>query len=90
VTYQVELTRTARRALAETLPEKVVHVVVEFMRGPLAENPHRVSKPLEEPLEGLRSARRGPYRVIFSIDEQSRVVLVRQIANRDDVYRPAP
>ena len=86
--YHVRLTRTARRSVAETLPEKVVHVVVEFMRGPLAEDPYRVSKALEGPLDGLRSARRGPYRIVFSIDDPSRTVLVRQIAHRDDVYRP--
>jgi mRNA interferase RelE/StbE len=89
VTYQIRLTPGARRALTGTLPEKIVHAVVEFLQGPLAENPIRVSKALEEPLDGLRSARRGPYRVIFSIDERSRVVLIRQIAHRDDAYRPS-
>jgi len=89
LTYEIRLTRPARRALAETLPEKIVHVVVEFMQGPLAENPHRVSKALEAPLDGLRSARRGQYRIIFSVDDQNMVVLIRQIAHSDDVYRPS-
>jgi mRNA-degrading endonuclease RelE of RelBE toxin-antitoxin system len=88
VTHEIRLTRPARRALAETLPEKIVHAVVEFMQGPLAENPQRVSKALEAPLDGLRSARRGPYRIVLSVDDQNMVVLIRQIAHRDDVYRP--
>ncbi len=46
----------ARRALAETLPLDVVAGVSDFLTGPLADNPHRVGKPLEPPLAGFYSA----------------------------------
>jgi len=55
--YEVDLTRTARRALAETLPLDVVVGVSDFLTGPLADNPHRVGKPLNPPLGGTYSAR---------------------------------
>jgi mRNA interferase RelE/StbE len=54
----------------------------------LAENPHRVGKPLRGGLAGFYSARRGEYRVIYSIfDEEVRVEVV-SIARRSNVNRP--
>jgi mRNA-degrading endonuclease RelE of RelBE toxin-antitoxin system len=62
-------TVAGRRALAR-LPEKVAAAVVEFLYGSLAASPHRVGEPLKLGLEGLHSARRGDYRVIYRIDDQ--------------------
>ncbi|MGU3587249.1 type II toxin-antitoxin system RelE family toxin [Rhodococcus sp. C26F] len=84
--YRVEVAAPARRALSR-LPGRVVHAVLEFISGPLAENPHRLSKPLRNELEGLRSARRGDYRVLLRIDDGERVVVVIDIAHRAHVYR---
>ena len=66
--YAIAWTAVARRALVR-LPEKVAVAVVEFLYGSLAASPHRVGKPLKLGLEGLRSARRGDYRVIYRIDD---------------------
>jgi mRNA interferase RelE/StbE len=87
VTYRIELTGAARRALTETLPEVVAVACWEFIRGPLAENPHRVGKPLRNQLEGRYSARRGEFRVIYQIFDDRVVVRVIHIAHRRDVYR---
>lgn len=57
---------------------------MEFIYGPLAENPRRVGKALRFELEGLHSARRGDYRVIYSIAD---VVTITAIEHRADVYR---
>jgi mRNA-degrading endonuclease RelE of RelBE toxin-antitoxin system len=46
-----------------------------------------MSKPLRYELEGLRSARRGDYRVLFSLDPESRTLLVVRVAHRADAYR---
>jgi len=70
------------------LPEKVASAVVEFCYGTLAANPHRVAKPLKLGLQGLHSARRGDYRVIYRIDDQDRRVDVLAIEHRADIYRP--
>jgi mRNA interferase RelE/StbE len=80
-------TAPGRRALAR-LPEKVSTAVVEFLYGSLAASPHRVGKPLKLGLDGLHSARRGDYRVIYRIDDQHRRVDVLAIEHRSDIYRP--
>lgn len=84
--YELRLSRAARRALAETLPESVAAAVWEFVSGPLLDNPHRVGKPLRFELEGYHSARRGQYRVIYTIDEHEVVVEVIKISHRGDAY----
>jgi mRNA interferase RelE/StbE len=84
--YRLRVARAAARALAEVLPEKVAAAAHEFITGPLLEVPHTVGKPLDPPLAPLRSARRGPYRVIYLIDDTKRVVEVTAIRHRKDAY----
>ncbi len=85
--YEVQLTGPARRSL-QGIPPRIVPAIVEFAFGPLAREPRRVGKPLKKDLEGLYGARRGPYRVLYRIDEQARIVYVIHIDHRADVYRP--
>lgn len=70
----------------DVLPEKVLHAAIELFSA-LAENPARLGKPLAFELAGLLSARRGPYRVIYELDEERRVVTVVAVGPRFDVYR---
>ena len=44
--FQLAITATARRPLAEQLPEAVAFAAHEFINGPLLANPHRVGKRL--------------------------------------------
>ena len=60
---------------------------VEFIFGPLADNPQRVGKPLRGELTGLHSARRGDYRVTYGVLEDARTVETLHIDRRSDVYR---
>lgn len=76
-------TPTARRSLAR-LPEKVATAAVEFIYGALAANPQRVGKPLRNELEGLHSARRSSYRIVYRIDD---VITILAIDHRADIYR---
>jgi mRNA interferase RelE/StbE len=85
--YALRTTPTVRRALAETLPEAVAAAAYEFITGPLLGEPHRVGKRLLPPLDNRFSARRGTYRVIYRIDDNTRVVTVVDIGHRRDVYR---
>ena len=62
--------------------------MVEFCYGSLAANPHRVGQPLKLGLEGLHSARRGDYRVIYRIDDENQRIDLVAIEHRADVYRP--
>jgi mRNA-degrading endonuclease RelE of RelBE toxin-antitoxin system len=87
VTYRIELTTAAKKALTDQLPQAVAVACWEFIRGPLAENPQRVGKPLRGQLEGRYSARRGEFRVIYQIFDERVVVRVIHIVHRRDVYR---
>lgn len=78
---------SAERGLAR-LPEKAAAAVVEFLVGPLSEDPKHVGHSLRGELEGLWAARRGPYRVVYEIDEPAREVRVLRIDHQADVFRP--
>jgi mRNA interferase RelE/StbE len=73
--------------LLARLPERVAAAVVEFMIGPLLEGPERVGEPLRRELAGYWSARRGAYRVVYRIDDETNTVRVVRIEHRADVYR---
>lgn len=83
--WRLELSAPAKRDLLG-LPEKAATAVVESLDA-IAASPHRIGKPLRFELEGLRVTRRGPYRIIYVIDEDNRVVAVVAIGHRSDVYR---
>ncbi len=85
--FAVAWTSTAQRSI-NRLPEKVATAVVEFVYGSLAANPPRVGKPLKLNLEGLHSARRGDYRVIYRIHQAEHRVDIIAVEHRADVYRP--
>jgi mRNA-degrading endonuclease RelE of RelBE toxin-antitoxin system len=60
---------------------------MEFVTGPLLHDPKRVGKPLVGELVGRHVARRGPYRVVYRIDDAAKVVTVVTVAHRSDAYR---
>ena len=65
--YNVVFSRPAARALGERLPAAVAVAAIDFINGPLSDNPQRVGGPLHGELEGCRSARRGTYRIVYRI-----------------------
>ena len=85
--YSLRIAPTARRRLAEVLPEGVARAAHEFIVGPLLDSPHRVGKRLRPPLDDRHTARRGTYRVIYRIDDEERSVTVVDVAHRRDAYR---
>jgi mRNA interferase RelE/StbE len=84
--YEVRFQSPARRAIAERLPESVAAAVLEFCEAALSVNPHRVGKALCGPLAGCHGARRGTYRIVYRIDESSRVVHVLDVDHRSQIY----
>ena len=85
--YEVEITPEGLRNLNK-LPEKIREAALSAILGPIAENPQRLGKPLVGELEGLRSARRAEYRIIYEIVEDDAIVLIHRVQHRRDVYRP--
>jgi len=89
--YEIEVQRAARRALAETLPLLVATAVVEFIAADLSTAPHRVGKELNDPLAGIHSARvLREWRLLYTIDDEARVVSVLAVRHRSDAYRGRP
>ena len=87
--YELGMTRPARRAVSQMLPEDVAAAAVEFITGPLLDAPYRVGKPLRDALSGFHSARLGTqWRVIYRIDESKHAVIVQDIQHRSTAYRP--
>jgi mRNA interferase RelE/StbE len=84
--YEVQWASPALSAL-EWLPEKVATAVIEFVYTSVAENPHRVGRPLRFELEDLHSARRGGYRIVYRIDDGRATIVIDTIAHRSDIYR---
>ena len=85
--WNVEVTSPALKGFRH-LPEKAAAAIVEFVTGVLADNPYRLSKPLTNELLGLRTARRGDYRVLFTLDIEEHILYVLRIEHRSDVYKP--
>lgn len=61
--------------------------MIEFITGPLLENPQRLGHPLRDDLIGIHSARRGTFRVLYRIDDAEHAVIVLRIEHRNDAYR---
>lgn len=85
--WKVEVTSPALKGFRR-LPEKAAAAIVEFVTGVLADNPYRLSKPLSNELLGLRTARRGDYRVLFTLDVEEHILYIHRIEHRSDVYKP--
>jgi mRNA interferase RelE/StbE len=85
LTFQVEITPEGLRHL-DRLPGKIRDAALEAIFGSIADNPHRAGKPLRGELEGLHSARRGDFRIVYEIRDDEVVVLVHRVQYRRDVY----
>ena len=85
--YEIVVTAPAARVIRETLPEAVAFAVIDFITGPLRENPRRVGAALRNELDGVWSARRGTYRILYRIDDHRREVIVLRVGHRRDIYR---
>ncbi|MBE4720467.1 type II toxin-antitoxin system RelE/ParE family toxin [Pseudarthrobacter sp. AB1] len=85
--WKIEVTIPALKGFRR-LPETAAAAIVEFVTGVLADDPRRLSKPLTNELLGLRTARRGDYRVLFTLDIEQHTLYVHRIEHRADLYKP--
>lgn len=84
--WRVELTAPARRDLDKIVPGSAAFAILETLTS-IAAGPRRVGKPLRMGLEGHWVARRGPYRIVYRLDEEERLVRVTAIGHRSHIYR---
>ena len=83
--WRVVVMSPARRAF-DRLPISVAAAVLETLDA-IAENPRRLGKQLMLEHEGRFSARRGPYRIVYEIEEHDHLVRGIAIGHRRDLYR---
>ncbi|WP_348271461.1 type II toxin-antitoxin system RelE/ParE family toxin [Blastococcus sp. DSM 46786] len=74
--------------MTERLPEAVAAAVIDFLTTALVDDPERVGGQLRGDLAGVWAARRGTYRVLYRVRDDTREVVVLRIDHRRDVYRP--
>lgn len=86
--YELVLTPPARRALTDELPEAVAAAAIDLLTTAIVREPRRIGKPLRGQLVGVWSARRGTYRILYRVLDETREVVVLRIEHRRDVYRP--
>jgi mRNA interferase RelE/StbE len=84
--YTVQILPAARVAIEHQLPHKVAAAVIEFIYGPLADNPHRLGKALRGDLAGMMVARRGEYRVIYEIFDHEIMIEIVLVSHRRTAY----
>ena len=84
--YRPILTAAALRSL-QTVPPRIAEPLVAFIFGSLAADPRRRGKPLRRELEGRWAARRGDYRVMYRLDEDTKAMFVLAVAHRSEAYR---
>jgi mRNA interferase RelE/StbE len=87
--YHAVLAASALRSL-QAVPPRIAEPLVEFIFGGLVAEPRRRGKPLRRELEGCWAARRGDYRVVYRLDEDTKTMYVLKIGHRSQVYRRRP
>jgi mRNA interferase RelE/StbE len=85
--YTVTFTPAARRRMDKLALDAAV-ALFEHITGPVAGDPHRLGKPLEQPYEGVWTTRRGDYRALYVINDHARAITIIAVAHRRDAYRP--
>lgn len=84
--YKVVFSKTALKELT-SLPKVYAKKIYEKSES-LAENPRPVGcKKLEGKKESIWRIRVGDYRILYTIDDFIRIVDIRNIGHRKDIYQ---
>lgn len=75
-------------AVSMPFAASVAAAVIDLLTTRLVTDPHRMGKPLHNDLEGIWSARRGTYRVLYRIRDDTHEVIVLGVEHRRGAYRP--
>jgi mRNA interferase RelE/StbE len=83
--YRVEYARSARKEL-ESLPAPIVEAVLEATRA-LAAEPRPPGARKLRGSDATHRLRIGDYRVIYEVDDRTKLVLITRVRHRKDAYR---
>jgi mRNA interferase RelE/StbE len=82
--YRIELRRKAQRSL-DKLPKSDFTAIIEAVKN-LAESPR--PKGVEKiKSAGLWRIRYGDYRIVYSIDDDNKIIIILRIGHRREIYR---
>jgi mRNA interferase RelE/StbE len=85
VSYQIEITREALRALAKL--DKPVRRRLQIAIDGLLNDPHPNGSIALQGLRGAFRVRVGDYRVIYTVDDGRLLVVVVDLGHRREIYR---
>ena len=85
VSYEVRLTRSAEKELG-ALPKSIVLVLWERIKALASEPKPKRSRKLKGAEKAYRLRIRD-YRVVYTIDDEEKVVIVTAVRHRKEVYR---
>ena len=84
--YKITFIRSAEKEI-DKLPPSIVKKIVPVIDD-LANNPRpKGSKKLKGKQEDLWRVRSGDYRIIYSIEDVIRIVEIRKVGHRRDIYQ---
>jgi mRNA interferase RelE/StbE len=82
--YRIELRRKAQSSL-DKLPKSDFTAIIEAVKN-LAESPR--PKGVEKiKSAGLWRIRYGDYRIVYSIDDDNKIIVILRIGHRREIYR---
>ena len=82
--YRVEIERRAYKELKQIPDKEAVKILEELVT--LSADPYR-GKPLKGKLLTLYSLRVGDYRLLYHVNEKTKVVRIARIGHRKEVYK---
>ncbi|MBS1977917.1 MAG: type II toxin-antitoxin system RelE/ParE family toxin [Bacteroidetes bacterium] len=82
--YKVLISRTASKELAD-LPNQVVSRIIPAIKE-LGENPRPAGCKKLKGNQDVWRIRVGDYRVVYTIDDVVRIVDIRSVGHRKDIY----
>jgi mRNA interferase RelE/StbE len=85
-TYRVLIDHSAEKDL-ESLPKPVLKKVVRVIDGLQTEPRPNGVKKLAGSNENLYRVRTGDYRIIYAVEEEIKIVNIRRVRHRKDLYR---
>ncbi len=84
--YKIEIDQSAEKELA-ALPKEALRKVVRLINGLEREPRPSGVKKLKASDENLYRIRSGDYRIVYAVAEEIKIVNIRRIRHRKDVYR---
>lgn len=84
--YRIFYRNTVTEKDIPALPPSIRKTVKRAIEERLTVDPVGLGKPLRYSLKGYRRLRVGDYRVIYSVEEAEKRVIVAAIGHRKDIY----